>query len=133
MCVSCRSAGGMDETGYIAPERKNMGITRKFIMMLKPSKDESRAAIRMPMDVMQKETRRATTVTSTTWTAVIRMPRKGMSTRMISAWATEMSGPEVALPITMERRGMGAPSIPFMNPKSRAPNAQMGEKNQHNK
>ena len=55
-CVSCRSAGGMDDTGYMAPERKNMGITRKFMMMLNPSKDVSRAAMSIPMEVMQNET-----------------------------------------------------------------------------
>ncbi len=54
----------MDETGYMAPDRKNMGMTRKFIMMLKPSNEVSRAAMRMPREVMQNETRIATPVTS---------------------------------------------------------------------
>ncbi len=47
----------MAVTGYIAPERKSIGITRKFMIMLNPSNDVSLAAIKIPSEVMQNETR----------------------------------------------------------------------------
>ncbi len=73
----------MEVTGYMAPERNSMGMTRKFMMILNPSKDVSRAAIRMPSDVMQNETSRATATTSMNCKTVMWMPRNGMRTRMM--------------------------------------------------
>ena len=51
-----------------------------------------------------------------------------MRTRMMIAWATEMSVPETALPTTMDRREMGATSISFMKPNSRSQTMEMDEK-----
>src|SRR5512135_1556375 len=128
MCVSWRRVCGMDDTGYMAPERKNIGITRKFMMMLKPSKDVSRAAMRMPMEVIQNETSMDTATTSANCREVRRMPRKGIRIRMMIAWATEMAVPEIALPMTMDNREIGATSISFMNPNSRSQTIEMEEK-----
>ena len=62
--VRCLSAVGMAVTGYMAPERNSMGMTRKFMMMLNPSNEVSRAAIKIPSEVMQNETSMAMARTS---------------------------------------------------------------------
>src|SRR5512143_1206381 len=123
----------MAVTGYMAPERNSMGMTRKFMMMLNPSKDVSRAAIRIPNEVMQNETRTATATTSKNCAAERRIPRKGTRTRMMTACATDMNVPETAFPTTMDRREMGATSISFMNPNSRSQTIEMEEKIDENR
>src|SRR3990172_8177733 len=123
----------MDVTGYIAPDRNNMGITRKFMMILKPSKEVSRAAIRIPNEVMQNDTSTEAATTSMNCMNERWMPRKGVSARMMTAWATDMAVPEAALPITMDSREMGATSISFMNPNSRSHTMEMDEKIDENR
>jgi hypothetical protein len=44
----------------MAPDRKNMGITMKFIIVLKLSRFSKKAAMIMPNEEMQKESRKAT-------------------------------------------------------------------------
>ena len=56
------------------------------------------------------------------------MPRNGVRIRMMIAWATEISVPEIALPMTMDIREMGATSISFMKPNSRSHTIEMDEK-----
>jgi len=52
---------------------------------------------------------------------------------VMTAWATEMSVPEMALPTTIESREMGATSISFMNPNSRSQTIEMDEKIDENR
>ena len=56
-----------------------------------------------------------------------------MRTRMMTACATDMNVPEMALPMTMESREMGATSISFMNPNSRSQTIEMDEKIDENR
>jgi len=105
---------GRDVTGYMRPERKGMGMTRKFMMMLKPSKEVSRARIRMPMEVMAERDEDGHGNDLDELREVDLDAEEGDEDQDDDAWATEIKVPEIALPMTMERREMGATSISFM-------------------
>ena len=128
MWESSHKTVGIEETGYMAPERKNMGMTRKFMMMLNPSKEVSLAAIKIPREVIQNETRIDAAKTAMNCMSEIWMPRKGVRIMMITAWATDIKVPEIALPKTIDIRDIGATSISFMNPNSRSQTMEMDEK-----
>ena len=102
MWESSHKTVGIEETGYMAPERKNMGMTRKFMMMLNPSKEVSLAAIKIPREVIQNETRIDAATTAMNCMSEIWMPRKGVRIIMITAWATDIKVPEIALPKTID-------------------------------
>jgi len=102
----------------MAPERKNIGITTKFMIALKLSMLSYSVAMIMPNDDMQKPRRKAIAMVKGIDIMPSLIPIKGKNRSIMAACMTDMIVPLKALPMTIENLDTGATRISFMRPNS---------------
>lgn len=105
-------------TGYIAPDKKNMGITMKFMMALKLSKLSKNVATIMPIEEIQNARIKEIAIICGMATRRISIPRNGIKMRSMTVWMIDIIAPLNAFPTTMENLDTGATSIAFISPNS---------------
>jgi len=107
-------------SGKRAPDRKNIGIIRKFITTWKPCSDFIEDARATP----NVESPNASTAASGMSSMIVRKlsltPTKGASTRRIKPWIIAWVVLPSAFPIATADRSMGATRTSFRKPNSRS-------------
>jgi len=107
-------------SGNSAPDRKNIGIIRKFITTWNPCSDFIIEAIATPKEARPKASTAASGTSSTMVSALSFTPMSGARTSRISPWIIACVVPPSALPIATAQRSMGATSTSFRKPNSRS-------------
>lgn len=116
-------------SGKKAPERKNIGKTRTFIITPKFSMDFTKEAKRRPMPEIANDNKIIIRIRFGRIDRCIVMPMTGASTSNMSACNDAMVVAAKALPIAMEVREMGATNISLRKPNSRSQTVEIVEKN----
>jgi len=107
-------------SGNRAPDKKNMGIIRKFITTWKPCSDFMLDASATPNEESPNASTAASGISSMTVRALIFTPTKGARTSRIRPWIMAWVVPPSALPIATADRSIGATSTSFRKPNSRS-------------
>ena len=107
-------------SGNNAPDRKNIGIIRKFITTWKPCSDFIIEAIATPNDASPNASTAARGTSSTTVSTLSFTPTNGASTSSIKPWIIACVVPPSALPTATAQRSMGATRTSLRNPNSRS-------------
>ena len=114
--------------GKKAPLSKNIGIIKKFMIKLNPSKDSMRDAINNPREVKAKEARNIRSSTSITIKTVRRTPTKGESASMIPPWIMDWKHPDSVFPTATDVLDTGATRISRKKPNCRSQIMETAEK-----
>jgi len=106
--------------GNKAPDRKNMGIIRKFITTWKPCSDFIVDARATPNDESPNASSAASGISSTIVRKLSLTPTNGASTSRIRPWIMACVVPPSALPIATADRSIGATRTSLRKPNSRS-------------
>jgi len=107
-------------SGNSAPDRKNIGIIRKFITTWKPCSDFIIEAIATPNEASPKARTAASGTSSTTVRRLSFTPTNGASTSRIKPWIIACVVPPNALPTATAQRSIGATRTSLRKPNSRS-------------
>ena len=122
----------MFSKGKIAPLKKNIGMTIKFAMVPKPSKEVIREAIKSPREVMEKAIRSITGKARAILVILIEIPKIGMNRRTKQPWIQATIAPLAAFPTAIVILEIGATNISFKNPNSLSQITEIAERNEAN-
>jgi len=107
-------------SGNSAPERKNIGIIRKFITTWKPCNDFIDEASATPNEESPNASTAASGIMVSTVTTLNFTPTNGARTRRIRPWIIACVVLPSALPMATAERSIGATSTSLRNPNSRS-------------
>ena len=107
-------------SGKRAPDRKNIGIIRKFITTWKPWSDFIIDAMATPNEASPKARIAASGISSRTVSRFRFTPTKGARTSRIKPWIMAWVVPPSALPMATAQRSIGATRTSFKKPNSRS-------------
>jgi len=115
-------------SGKRAPDRKNMGIIRKFITTWKPWSDFIIEARATPKAARPNASTAASGMSSITVRKLSLTPIRGARTRRIRPWIIACVVPPSALPMATAQRSMGATRTSLRKPNSRSQTIDMAPK-----
>src|SRR3989338_9083532 len=119
--------------GNIAPERKNIGSVRKFMMTVKPCIDRMRAAAAIPIAVSENEMYSSSGSSTSTAPHDRLMWRNGAKASIRHPWSIATVLPPSVLPTATADREIGATITSFKNQTSRSQMIEIAENTEVNR
>jgi len=115
-------------SGNSAPDRKNIGIMRKFITTWKPCSDFIIEASITPKDASPNASTADSGIIARIVSRLSFTPTNGASTSRIMPWIIACVVPPSALPMATAQRSIGATRTSFRKPNSRSQTIDMAPK-----
>src|SRR5574341_4775 len=123
---------GRPSSGNMAPERKNIGSVRKFMITVNPCIDRMREAAAMPMAVSENEIYSRSGSSAAAAAQEKWISRNGAKSNIRQTWSMATVLPPKVLPTATAAREIGATMTSFKNPISRSQIIEMAENTEVN-